>query len=101
MAKVDWAKRTAFATAYAECGNATKSAQVAGVPKSSAHSMGYRWLRDPHVVQMIRDAMNDQLKSLGPVALRVIQDVLMSSTHRPASGCKLSTNLGAPQYPEA
>ena len=44
MARADWVKRRAFAQAYAAGGNATQSALQAGVPKSSAHSMGYRWL---------------------------------------------------------
>jgi hypothetical protein len=83
MAAADWAKRSRFAEAYAECGNATQAAMHAGVPKPSAHSMGYRWLRDPQVTEMVRDAMNDRLKALGPAALGVVQEVLLSPTVSP------------------
>jgi phage terminase small subunit len=58
MAKPDLAKRQAFACAYAELGNATQAALRAGVPQSSAHSMGYRWLRDDRVVGMVKEAMD-------------------------------------------
>lgn len=78
MAKADWEKRAKFAEAYADSGNATQSALYAGVPQSSAHSMGYRWLRDPQVTEMVRDAMNDRLKALGPQAVRVVEQILLS-----------------------
>ncbi|WP_158980582.1 terminase small subunit [Parasedimentitalea maritima] len=83
MAKVDWEKRAAFAEAYVDSGNATKSALAAGVPNSSAHSMGYKWLRDTQVVEMVKQAMNDRLKALGPIAIQVIQDVLLSEHASP------------------
>ena len=70
MAQADWQKRQQFAVSYAELGNATQAALQAGVPKPSAHSMGYRWLRDPAVVDLVRDAMNERLKALGPLAIR-------------------------------
>jgi len=76
MPKADIEKRTEFALAYAELGNATQAALRAGVPKSSAHSMGYRWLRDESVVAMIRGAIDDRLKGLGPLAVKVIEEVL-------------------------
>lgn len=78
MAKVDWAKREAFAQAYAEHGNASRAARQAGVPEQSAHSMGYKWLRDQRVVELVRDAMNDRLKALGPVAIGVVRDIMLS-----------------------
>ena len=53
MAKPDLEKRAAFACAYAELGNATQAALSAGVPLSSAHSMGYRWLRADRGVAML------------------------------------------------
>lgn len=84
MAKADWAKRQAFADAYARCGNATRPARSAGVPASSAHSMGYKWLRDVAVTEMVRAALNDQLKSLGPCAVAVIKDLMLSGS-TPAS----------------
>ncbi|WP_321830283.1 terminase small subunit [Thalassovita sp.] len=84
MAKTDWVKRQAFAEAYVRCGNASKAARMAGVPQGSAHSMGYKWLRDVGVVEMIRSAMNDELKALGPSAITVLRD-LMASDATPAS----------------
>lgn len=78
MAKIDTAKREAFARAYAYCGNASRAARQAGVPDQSAHSMGYKWLRDQRVVELVRDAMNDRLKALGPLAIGVVRDILLS-----------------------
>ncbi|MEX5563578.1 terminase small subunit [Pseudophaeobacter sp. 1A16562] len=83
MAKPDWEKRARFAEAYADSGNATQAALSAGVPQSSAHSMGYRWLRDPQVTEMIRNAMNDRLKALGPQAVGVIKELLLSDNVSP------------------
>ncbi|MCA0857824.1 terminase small subunit [Phaeobacter italicus] len=83
MAKPDWEKRARFAEAYADSGNATQAALSAGVPQSSAHSMGYRWLRDPQVTEMIRNAMNDRLKALGPQAVGVIEELLLSENVSP------------------
>ncbi|TLP66942.1 hypothetical protein FEE96_06200 [Parasedimentitalea maritima] len=77
MAKADYAKRHAFATAYAELGNASKAARFAGVPSTSAHSMGYKWLRDPHVASMIKEALDERLKSLSPTALQVIEQLMV------------------------
>lgn len=83
MAKPDLAKRQAFACAYAEIGNATQAALRAGVPQSSAHSMGYRWLRYDRVVGMVKEAMDKRLKALGPVALDVVRDILLSDRVAP------------------
>ncbi len=83
MPKLDIKKRSTFAIAFAEHGNATKAALQAGVPQSSAHSMGYRWLRDERVVALIREAMDDRLKALGPVALEVVRDILLSDQVAP------------------
>lgn len=80
MAKADWVKRQAFAEAFACCGNATQAARMAGVPATSAHSMGYKWLRDVAVIDLIRSALNDQLKSLGPSAVGVIKEIMQSDT---------------------
>lgn len=83
MARADWAKREAFAQAYAEHGNASRAARQAGVPEQSAHSMGYRWLRDQRVVELVRDAMNDRLKALGPMAIGVVRDIMLSDQVSP------------------
>ncbi len=40
--------------------------------------MGYKWLRDRRVVEMVRDAMNDRLKALGPLAIGVVRDIMLS-----------------------
>ena len=77
MAQADWVKRRAFAQAYAVGGNATQSALQAGVPKPSAHSMGYRWLRDPEVVALIREELNAEVRSLGPLAVSVLRELLL------------------------
>lgn len=79
MARLDVAKRLEFANAYAELGNATQAAIRAGVPQSSAHSMGYRWLRDERVASMVRDAIDDRLKTLGPLAVGVLEELMVSN----------------------
>lgn len=83
MARPDLEKRRAFACAYAELGNAAQAALRAGVPQSSAHSMGYRWLRDERVVAMVREQIDQRLKSLGPIAVQVIEDIMLSQTAAP------------------
>lgn len=83
MPKVDQDKRLAFAAAFAECGNATQAALTAGVPRGSAHSMGYKWLRNSDVVALVREAMDDRLKALGPTAIQTIQDILLSDRVSP------------------
>ena len=77
MARADWAKRRAFARAYADRGNATQSALRAGVPRSSAHSMGYRWLRDREVVALIREELDGEVRFLRPLAVSVLRQLLL------------------------
>lgn len=76
MPKIDLRKRELFAKEYAQSGNATAAAKAAGVPESSAHSMGYKWSRDPRVRELIHDVMNEQLIKIGPLAIGCIQDIL-------------------------
>lgn len=76
MATADNEKRRTFAREYAACGNASEAARRAGVPASSAHSMGYRWLRSPDVLAMIRDELDNGLKALGPASIAVMRDLL-------------------------
>ncbi|WP_133485151.1 terminase small subunit [Aliiroseovarius marinus] len=107
MAKADWSKRQAFAEAYVRCGNASQAARVAGVPAASAHSMGYKWLRDVAVADLIRTAMNDQLKTLGPAAVNVVREVMLSESSpanvRLQAARDILDRLGwvAPKRPEA
>lgn len=83
MPKADLTKRRAFAEAYAQSGNATQAALLAGVPQGSAHSMGYRWLRNSDVVALVRQALDDRLKSLGPPAIQTIHNILLSDQVAP------------------
>jgi hypothetical protein len=76
MGLADIDKRRAFAAHYATSGNATAAARAAGVPPSSAHSMGYKWLRSTDVVSMIREHQNGVLKELAGPALAVLQLLL-------------------------
>lgn len=93
MAVRDLEKRSAFASAYAECGNATKAALVAGVPKSSAHSMGYKWLRNDQVVGLVREAMYDRMRELGPLAVNVIKEVLLSEQASPQTRLQAARDI--------
>lgn len=93
MAVKDLEKRSAFASAYAECGNATKAALIAGVPKSSAHSMGYRWLRNDQVIGLVREAMNDRMRELGPLAVNVIKEVLLSEQAAPQTRLQAARDI--------
>lgn len=45
--------------------------------------MGYRWLRDDSVVAMIKEAMDERLKALGPIALDVVRDIPLSEHASP------------------
>ncbi|WP_375590101.1 terminase small subunit [Hoeflea alexandrii] len=69
-------KREAFAIEYAKTGNATAAAEVAGVPSGSAHSMGYRWRRDPRVQELVHEAVREQVAHLGPLAVGAIKQIL-------------------------
>jgi hypothetical protein len=84
-------KRQTFATAYVQSGNATQAAIAAGVPAGSAATMGSRWLRNPAITALIREAMDVQLKHLAPVALSVIREMIEDPGTPPAirlSACK-------------
>jgi phage terminase small subunit len=85
----DISKRRAFAQHYAVHGNASAAARAAGVPESSAHSMGYKWLRNNEVTRFIREEIDSQLRELGPVAIGVLKGLMADET-APAS-----TRLGA------
>ncbi len=69
-------KRSAFALAYATCGNASEAARQAGVPSASAHSMGYRWLRAKDVQLIIRMEQDRALRGMAGAALSVIAQML-------------------------
>lgn len=76
MPSADLDKRSAFAAHYATFGNATAAARAAGVSDASAHSMGYKWLRSPDVLSMIREHQNAVLKELAGPALYVLRSLL-------------------------
>jgi phage terminase small subunit len=84
LASPDWVKRQRFAKEFAVSGNATAAAKVAGVPATSAHSMGYRWSKDPAVQALIRKEMNASVVELGPYAIVALR-TLLTSDQTPAS----------------
>ena len=49
MAVVNETKRRDFVRHFAMYGNATAAARAVGIPESSAHSVGYKWLRNEKV----------------------------------------------------
>ena len=69
--------------------------------------MGYKWLRDVAVADLIRTAMNDQLKTLGPAAVNVVREVMLSESSpanvRLQAARDILDRLGwvAPKRPEA
>lgn len=76
MAATNPDKRRAFAHAYATSGNATAAAKAAGVPDSSAHSMGYKWLKSPDVAAMVREEQDRLLKGLTGKAITILGQML-------------------------
>jgi len=76
MATVDETKRRAFARHFALNGNATAAAKAAGVPENSAHSMGYRWLRNESVVGMVREELDTLLRELAPLSIGVLRGLM-------------------------
>lgn len=76
MALPDTKKREAFAREYALSGNASSAAKKAGVPAASAHSMGYKWLRSPAVIELIRQEVDSRMRELAPTAVSVINEVM-------------------------
>lgn len=73
-------KRRAFAIAYATSGNATEAAKMAGVPDSSAHSMGYRWLRVHDVQLAIRMEQESLLRGMTGMAIGILSQLLNDQT---------------------
>jgi phage terminase small subunit len=84
MPATDHEKRQQFATAYVLSGNGTQAAIAAGVPAGSAATMASKWLRNPAVAVMVRQAMDLQLRHLAPVALNVIREMIEDPETPPA-----------------
>jgi hypothetical protein len=78
MAKVDWDMRNKFAREYAASGNATQSAITAGCPATAAHSTGYKWAHHPDIIPLIRREIDGRLRDIAPVAIRVIEELMLS-----------------------
>lgn len=83
MARPDWKKRGIFARVYAISGNATQAALAAGVPSASAHSMGYKWLKNTDILALIREELDARLRDLGPVAVDVVRQVMLDPAASP------------------
>jgi phage terminase small subunit len=93
MAKPDFEKKAAFTCAYAELDNATQAALWTGVTKSSTRRMDDKWLRDKRVVAMIREAMEDRLKALEPLTIKVIKDIMLSEHASPRTRLQAARNV--------
>ncbi|GHF13856.1 hypothetical protein GCM10017044_04930 [Kordiimonas sediminis] len=76
MPAADWDKRHIFAREYARSNNATDAARKAGVPAASAHTVAYKWLRNPQIVNLIKKEIDLALRDLGPAAVSVIRDLM-------------------------
>ena len=93
MARADHDKRRRFAEEFVLSGNATQAAIKAGVPAASAHSMGYKWLRHPDVLKLVRDEIDSQLRSLGPSAIRTIRELMESELTPPQTRLSAARDL--------
>lgn len=98
MPVADENKRRAFARHFALHGNATAAAKAAGVPTSSAHSVGYKWLRHAAVVSLIREELDALMRELSPIAIsvlrRIMEDEKVSSATRLAAARDVMDRLG-------
>lgn len=77
MPACDWEKRAKFAKEYALSNNATDAAKKAGVPATSAHSVAYKWLRNPEIIAMVKEEIDVAMRALGPSAVSVIRDLML------------------------
>jgi uncharacterized protein with NRDE domain len=84
MATADHDKRRQFAQHYAMSGNATAAARAAGVSAASAHSMGYRWLRNREVRAMLREELDTQIRDLAPLAITTLRRLLVDEDTPPS-----------------
>jgi phage terminase small subunit len=73
MPRIDHEKRARFAKVYAATGNAARAARVAGVPAGSARAVGYQWLRNGDVLELVRQEVDATLRDMAPAALRAIK----------------------------
>jgi len=73
MPRIDHEKRAQFAKVYAATGNAARAARVAGVPARSARAVGYQWLRNGDVLELVRQEVDATLRDMAPAALRAIK----------------------------
>ncbi len=89
MPVLDLAKRERFIEAYARHGNATQAAREAGVPAKGARVTAYRWLRDPRVAQAVRSEIDRVIADYGPVAVKVLADLMQDPDVPPQvrAGC--------------
>jgi hypothetical protein len=52
--------------------------------------MGYKWLRMPEIISLIREEMDAGIKSLDPLAIRVIGKLLLSNLTTPHTRLQVS-----------
>lgn len=70
-------KMKKFCLEYANSGNATQSAKLAGYSEKTAKSQGERLLRQPEVKQFLQD-LADEMQSSKIASAREMQEVLTS-----------------------
>lgn len=93
MALPDIHKRQLFASEYALSGNASDAARKAGVPVASAHSMGYKWLRNPEVIEFVRKEIDCRLRDLAPIAVGVLQELMTNEATPPQTKLSAARDL--------
>ena len=76
MPRIDHEKRARFAKVYAATGNAARAARVAGVPARSARAVGYQWLRNGDVLDLVRQEVDTILRDMAPAALGAIKRLI-------------------------
>jgi phage terminase small subunit len=76
MPRIDHEKRARFAKVYAATGNAARAARVAGIPARSARAVGYQWLRNGDVLDLIRQEVDTTLREMAPAALGAIRRLI-------------------------
>lgn len=68
-------KRELFCQAYVESGNATQSAIKAMYSDDSAHTTGYRLLKNAEVQQRLEQLMMDKIKAAGVTKDKVLSEL--------------------------
>lgn len=93
MPSRDDEKRLSFARAYSRGASGKEAAIEAGVPVPSAAVMATKWLKDPHVIELIRGEVNSLVAQLSPLAIRTLRELISSPNTPPSTRLQASRDI--------